>query len=208
MESEMSTRRSWGKWLAQLWGLAFVFSVFGIGSFNLLVKGLGYLIEFDFETSLSYGIMLVLGFAKGEFLLRRSFVARVVARAQDALGETGAYLLDYVLAPFCMLSLYRPWLTKHAIISWVLIPIMIGLTTIFARDDIVTGFKTGGYWFRGETIRGGVDFGIGFALGYAAIFLALDGLLLLQGQRLKPVKGQPTPSAPPSSNAPGASMSG
>jgi hypothetical protein len=89
-----------------------------------------------------------------------------MTRARLAIGETG-WAGDAPLAPFCMLSMYRPWKPAHAISSWVIIPAMVALA-IFFRFGLPG--MIGADW--GALVRGPVYFGIGLALAYgAAVYL-------------------------------------
>jgi hypothetical protein len=146
-----------GKTLAQLWGILVLAGVFGMGAYRLMAKGFRL---FEPETTyyLAYGLLLVFGIAKGEFLFRRKFVPRTLARARDALTSG----LDYIFAPFCMLSFYRPWSVKHAVLSWAIVPIMVTLAVLFARQEPIPD----------GAFKGGVDLAIGVALAItAAIFV-------------------------------------
>jgi hypothetical protein len=161
-------RQSLGKTLGQLWGQLFLIALFGMGGFRLTDKAVGFTHDRGLTESDSpmqprgvidfalYGLLLVLGAGKAEMLFRRKFIPRTLARARDALGETG-WKGDYPLAPFCMLSLYRPWKKKHLILSWVLIPAMVGLAVLFVAVIPDSPFK------------GAVDLGIGLALFYGAV---------------------------------------
>jgi hypothetical protein len=150
-------RQSWKKTLGQLWGLLFLTALFGFGAYRLLSKGID-LFRPEAVYFVLYGLLTLIGAAKGEFVFRRQFINRTLARGRTALGETG-WDGDYVLAPFCMLSLYRPWQTKHLVISWVLIPVMVALAILFVAVIADGPFK------------GAVDWGIGLALAYAALIL-------------------------------------
>lgn len=112
---------------------------------------------------LLYGVLALIGLAKGEVIFRRKVLARALARGRDAIGETG-WPGDAPLAPFCMLSLYRPWKPAHAISSWVIIPAMIGLAFFFrfALPSMIGADA-------GALIRGPVYFGIALALAYGAL---------------------------------------
>jgi hypothetical protein len=156
-----------GKTLGQLWGLLVLTVLFGMGGYRLTLKG-ATLFQPEPIYYGVYSLLLAFGAAKGEFLFRRKFIPRTLARGRDALGETG-WRGDYVLAPFCMLSLYRPWQKKHAILSWVLLPVMVALAVIFARDDIIPD----------SAFKGGVDLAIGLALAYAALVYVVYGMRFL-----------------------------
>src|SRR5262245_14090290 len=107
-----TTKQPLGKTLGQLWGLLFLLVLFGTGGFRLTDKAVGFTHAKGLTTAdspmspkdtldyLLYGLLLGVGLAKGEMLFRRKFVARTLARARDALGETG-WKGDYILAPFC-----------------------------------------------------------------------------------------------------------
>jgi hypothetical protein len=142
-----------GRTLGQLWGTFFLAVLFGMGAYRLTAKGCRL---FEPETSyfVVYAVLLIFGAAKGEFLFRRKFVARTLARGRDALNSS----LDYVLAPFCMLSFYRPWSIKHAVLSWAIVPIMVGLAVLFAHPTLLPD----------NEYKGGVDMAIGLALAYTA----------------------------------------
>ncbi len=180
-------RQPLGKTLGQLWGIVVLAAVFGMGGYRLTDKAVGFTHDRGLTNSASamrptsaldyalYGLLLVIGAGKAEMLFRRKFIPRTLARARDALGETG-WKGDYLLAPFCMLSLYRPWQRKHLILSWVLIPAMVGLAVFFVVVVEDSPFK------------GAVDLGIGLALLYgAAVYLiALFRLLGWWGQGANP----------------------
>jgi hypothetical protein len=151
--------------LGRAWGLLFLAGLFGAGGYFLLKRSLE-----DWQTLLPvgepapvspalvyllYGLLAVLGLAKGEVIFRRKIVARTVARAQRAIGETG-WAGDAPLAPFCLLSLYRPWQRAHAISSWLIIPLMIALAVICRV-------------FLDPLERGPIYFGVGLALAYASL---------------------------------------
>jgi hypothetical protein len=145
------------KTLGQLWGILALAVLFGTGADRLTRKGIGL---FQPETGyyLTYAVLIALGAAKGEFLFRRKFVPRTLARARDALNSR----LDLLLAPICMLSLYRPWSAKHAMLSWLIIPVMVGLAILFAKKETIPD----------GAFKGGVDMAIGLALAFtAAIFV-------------------------------------
>lgn len=153
--------QSFAKTLGQLWGIAFVAFIFGFGAYRLLVKGVSLFDAHPPLTALDYLIYAAAAaFAvfKAEMLFRRKFIPRALARARTALGETG-WSGDYLLAPFCMLSLYRPWKRKHMILSWLILPTMILLAVAFI------------VWVPDGVFKGAVDLAIGAALGFAALFL-------------------------------------
>jgi hypothetical protein len=145
------------KTLGQLWGILALAFLFGMGGYRLTAKGIR-LFEPEMSYYLTYGVLLIFGAAKGEFLFRRKFVPRTLARARDALNSS----LDLILAPICMLSFYRPWSVKHAVLSWLIVPIMVGLAILFARQEPIPD----------GPFKGGVDIAIGLALAFtAAIFV-------------------------------------
>jgi hypothetical protein len=158
-DTSASARQPLGKSLGQIWGILLLLTLFSQGGYRLLLKGID-LFDKHALTSMDYfifGVLFLFGAVKGEVLFRRVFITRTLARAREALGETG-WSGDYWLAPFCMLSLYRPWQRKHQIMSLVLVPVMVGLAVYFAVGNIEPVFK------------GAVDLAIGFALCYAALF--------------------------------------
>lgn len=159
------TKQPNDKTMGQLWGLVFLAGLFGMGGYRLTAKGFT-LFEPDTAYVLFYGLLLILGAAKGEFLFRRQFIARTLARGRQALGETG-WKGDYLLAPFCMLSLYRPWQKKHMIVSWVLIPAMVTLAIVFVVADIY------------RPLKGAADLGVGLALVYGALIYGFYLIRLL-----------------------------
>jgi hypothetical protein len=113
-----------------------------------------------------FGVLILLGLVKAYVIFQKRLIPRTLARARLALGETGNSW-DYLLAPFCMLSLYRPWKRKHAILSWVIIPVMVTLAVCFIVLDIPPVFKAA------------VDWAVGLALGWAALLYALAFLQVL-----------------------------
>jgi hypothetical protein len=154
------------KTLAQLWGILFLSVLFGTGAYRLLLKAYqlswvdtgqgmpGYpLTALDYFL---YGAILLLGGVKAYVIFQKRLVPRTLARARLALGETG-WAGDYPLAPFCMLSLYRPWKRKHAILSWIVIPVMVALAVSFIVVVPDSVFKAA------------VDWAIGLALAWAAL---------------------------------------
>lgn len=158
--------RNWGR----AWGLFVLASLFGTGGFFLLRRSLEdwNIVLHDGTASTGllgalYAVLALIGLAKGEIIFRRKVLARALARGRSAIGETG-WAGDAPLAPFCMLSLYRPWKPAHAISSWVLIPLMVGLA-IFFRVGLpaMIGKETG------ALVRGPVYFGIALALAYGAL---------------------------------------
>jgi hypothetical protein len=153
------------KTVGQLWGIVFLAVVFGMGAYRLTAKGFGLFKPQEASYYFAYAVLLVLGAAKAEFLFRRKFVPRTLARGRDALNST----LDYILAPFCMLSFYRPWSVKHAVLSWAIVPIMVTLAVLFARQEPIPD----------GAFKGGVDVAIGLALAVtAAIYLVCAFRLL------------------------------
>ncbi|HMO37402.1 MAG TPA: hypothetical protein PKA06_15290, partial [Gemmatales bacterium] len=60
-------------------------------------------------------------------------------------------------APFCMLSLYRPWKVKHAVLSWLILPLMILLAITFIL------------WVADSPFKAAVDYAVGGALGFTAL---------------------------------------
>jgi hypothetical protein len=176
------------------WGIFLLGLLFGIGAFFLMRRSFvdWPLAETTggFWAYLLYGLIGLVGLAKGEVIFRRKVMARSLARARQAIGETG-WRGDGPLAPFCMLSLYRPWKTAHAISSWVLIPLMVGLA-IFFRNLEGMGFSAS----TAALIRGPVYFGIGLALAYGAgvYLLALGRFLAWWAQDGRP-ETLPLPSS-------------
>lgn len=167
--STSTAQPGWVNW-GRAWGILVLAALFGTGSFFLFRRSLedwSYLLEKDVAGSTTlavlYGVVALVGLAKGEFIFRRKVLTRALTRARSAIGETG-WVGDALLAPFCMLSLYRPWKIAHAISSWVLIPLMVGLA-IFFRVGLpsMIGEETG------ALVRGPVYFGIGLALAYGAV---------------------------------------
>jgi hypothetical protein len=145
-----------GLFLGQVWGILFLTGLFGSGAYRLTTKGIQIYQDHPPLTTLDYliyGGIFVLGMAKAEVLFRRALVRRTLARARHALLTP----LDYLLAPFCMFSFYRPWVRKHQITSLILVPIMVCLAVYFTLGDIH------------PTLKGAVDLAIGLALGYAAL---------------------------------------
>lgn len=165
-----TARQPLAKTLGQLWGCLFLLALFGMGGYRLLLKGIQIWQDHppvELWEYLIYGFLIIFGTGKAEFLFRRIFIPRTLARGREALGETG-WSGDYWLAPFCMLSFYRPWQKKHQIMSFVLVPVMVGLAVYFALGEI------------NPVLKGSVDIAIGFALAYAALVFALYlGLLLV-----------------------------
>lgn len=158
--------RNWGR----VWGLFVLAALFGTGAFFLLRRSLeDWNLVLQKETAgigllgLLYAVLALIGLAKGELIFRRKVLARALARGRSAIGETG-WAGDAPLAPFCMLSLYRPWKPAHAISSWVLIPLMVGLAFFF-RFGLPSMIGSD----LGALVRGPVYFGIALALAYGAL---------------------------------------
>lgn len=158
-----TVRQSTAKTLGQLWGIAFWAIIFGMGGFSLILKT-KRICDVDPPITVGdyalYAIILLLGIGKAEFLFRRKLVQRTLARARDALGETG-WSGDYLLAPFCMFSFYRPWSKKHMILSWAIVPVMVSLGLIFRFGNLNPIFQ------------GAVDLAIGLALAYAGLVFVI-----------------------------------
>lgn len=164
--STISTLPTWVN-AGRAWGMLVLAALFGVGGFFLFRRSFqdwNLLQEANTSAALLYGLyggLGLIGLVKGEMIFRRKVMARSLSRARDAIGETG-WAGDAPLAPFCMLSLYRPWKTAHAISSWVLIPIMVGLAFFFRFGLEAMGMdKT-----TAALIRGPVYFAIGIALIY------------------------------------------
>lgn len=176
-ETDHAGWRNWGR----AWGILMLAALFGIGGFFLIKRSIAdykFLIGSpnDYAPAMVgtiYLILGVIGVAKGEFIFRRKVLARAMTRAHSAIGETG-WKGDVPLAPFCMLSMYRPWKKAHAISSWVLIPLMVGLALLFRFVfPSIVGEATG------ALLRGPVYFAVGLALLYAAaIYLVALGRLV------------------------------
>ncbi|HQR06679.1 MAG TPA: hypothetical protein PLN21_07650 [Gemmatales bacterium] len=113
-----------------------------------------------------FGLIILLGVGKGYAIFYRKMVPRTLARCRTALGETG-WSMDYVLAPFCMLSLYRPWKRKHAILSWIVVPVMVMLAVSFIL------------WVPDSVFKAAVDWAVGGALAFAALLYVFNLLRLL-----------------------------
>jgi hypothetical protein len=154
-------RQPAGKTFAQLWGILGLGVLFGTGAYRLMHKA--YVLTTSEAGQalttvdwLLYGLLIPLGLVKAYVIFQKRLVPRTLARARLALGETG-WWGDYPLAPLCMLSLYRPWKRKHAILSWALIPIMVTLAVCFivvVPDSVV---------------KAAVDWAVGLALAWAAV---------------------------------------
>jgi len=183
---------------ARAWGLLVLATLFGVGGFFLFRRSLeDYLLVLDQEAAspvvvnLLYGVLAVVGLAKGEVIFRRKVMARALARGRDAIGEGCS--CDLPLAPFVMLSMVRPWKRSHAISSWVLIPLMVGLAFFFRFGLEAMGMSA----TTAALVRGPVYFGIALALAYAAA-LYLVALLRFVGWWMTdgkpetiPLPGQP-----------------
>ena len=161
-------RQTFGKTLGQIWGLLALAALFGMGGYRLLKKaymltyvGTGeppvcYGIPITAFDWFLYGLIILLGVGKAYGIFYRKLVPRTLARCRTALGETG-WSMDYLLAPFCMLSLYRPWKKKHAILSWIVVPVMVLLAVSFIL------------WVPDSVIKAAVDWAVGGALAFAAL---------------------------------------
>ena len=179
------TNAAWKNW-ARAWGILVLAGLFAIGGYFLIKRSL---VDYsDLKETYSYSPILVgslylilalVGLAKGELIFRRKILARALTRARAAIGET-SWVGDLPLAPFLMLSMYRPWKKAHAISSWVLIPLMVGLA-IFFRLGLPSLIGES----AGALARGPVYFGVGLALVYGAVVYvaALAKLIELVGQR-------------------------
>lgn len=166
------------KTIGQLWGLIGLAVLFGMGSYRLLRKAvlLTYFGEGEPLVALGipitwydyalFGFIILLGIGKAYMIFYKKLVPRTLARCRMALGETGNSL-DYLLAPFCMLSLYRPWKVKHAILSWLVLPLMVLLAVSFIL------------WVPNSPFKAAVDFAVGGALGFAALLYIVALLRLL-----------------------------
>jgi hypothetical protein len=158
---------------ARAWGIFCLAGLFGTGAFFLIRRSFEDWRDVSAAGTASqtllgilYAVLALIGAVKGDIVFRRKVLARALARARSAVGETGN-ILDVPLAPFCMLSLYRPWKIAHAISSWVIIPVMIGLAVFFRVGlPSLIGAEPGG---NGALVRGPVYFGIGLALAYGAL---------------------------------------
>ena len=175
-------RQTLGKSLGQIWGLIFLAVLFGMGGYRLMKKAyvltyVGTRVTLDdplvchgipitaFDWFL-LGLIILLGVGKAYGIFYRKLVPRTLARCRTALGETG-WKMDYLLAPFCMLSLYRPWKKKHAILSWVLIPVMVLLAVTFIL------------WVPDSVIKAAVDWAVGGALAFGALLYVVALLRLI-----------------------------
>src|SRR5262245_28617215 len=85
-------RQPLGKTLGQLWGILLLMLLFGTGGYRLIAKGIDIwrttppLESWEYFV---YGFAIIFGGGKAEMLFRRAFIPRTLARARDALGETG-----------------------------------------------------------------------------------------------------------------------
>lgn len=172
MSTIPSERQTLAKTLGQIWGLLALAALFGMGGYRLLNKAysLTYLqtegiplTAFDWFL---YGLIILLGVGKAYAIFYRKMVPRTLARCRTALGETG-WSMDYLLAPFCMLSLYRPWKKKHAILSWIVIPVMVLLAVSFVL------------WVPDSVFKAAVDWAVGGALAFAAVLYVVALVRLL-----------------------------
>jgi hypothetical protein len=173
-ERPQTTARS----LGQLWGLLGLAGLFGMGAYRLLNKAIALthtgvgekgetlgipLTAFDYAL---FGFIILLGIGKAYMIFYKKMVPRTLARCRTALGETGNSL-DYVLAPFCMLSFYRPWKVKHAILSWIVIPVMVLLAVSFIL------------WVPDGPFKAAVDYAVGGALAFTALLYVFNLVRLL-----------------------------
>lgn len=172
MSTNPPERQTFAKTLGQIWGLLALAALFGMGGYRLLNKAysLTYLqtegiplTAFDWFL---YGLIILLGVGKAYAIFYRKMVPRTLARCRTALGETG-WSMDYLLAPFCMLSLYRPWKKKHAILSWIVIPVMVLLAVSFVL------------WVPDSVFKAAVDWAVGGALAFAAVLYIVALVRLL-----------------------------
>lgn len=182
MSTSPVERQTSAKTLSQIWGLLGLAALFGMGGYRLLNKA--YILTFvgthtspteplvchgipitAFDWFL-YGLIILLGVGKAYAIFYRKMVPRTLARCRTALGETG-WSMDYLLAPFCMLSLYRPWKKKHAILSWIVVPVMVLLAVSFIL------------WVPDTVFKAAVDWAVGGALAFAALLYVVSLLRLL-----------------------------
>lgn len=182
MSTPAVERQTLAKTLGQIWGLLALAALFGMGGYRLLNKAyvLTYvgisekpgqplicygipLTAFDWFL---YGLIILLGVGKAYAIFYKKMVPRTLARCRTALGETG-WSMDYLLAPLCMLSLYRPWKRKHAILSWILIPVMVLLAVSFIL------------WVPNSVPKAAVDWAVGGALAFAALLYVFALVRLL-----------------------------
>jgi hypothetical protein len=169
--SESATSPAWQNW-ARCWGILVLGALFGVGGYFLFRRSLEdwRLLREGGEPPFAPGLVYALyalvglvGLVKGEIIFRRKVLARSLARARQAVGETG-WIGDLPLAPFCLLSMYRPWKPAHAISSWVIIPIMVGLAFFFRFGLGLLGMGDA----TQAIVRGPIYFGIGLALAYGS----------------------------------------
>jgi hypothetical protein len=176
MESKVSDATTEPAWrnIGRAWGMFVLACLFGVGCYFLCRRSLedwnALMVPTQGQSPPSpvlvftlYAVLAIVGLAKGEVIFRRKVMARSLARARSAIGETG-WPGDAFLAPFCMLSLYRPWKISHALSSWLLIPLMVGLAFFFRFG--LAGFVDP---TTESLVRGSVYFGIGLALAYGAL---------------------------------------
>jgi hypothetical protein len=180
--------------LGQLWGLIALAALFGMGGFRLLKKAYTLTYVGTGEPPVCHGIpitwydwaflgaCILLGLGKAYGIFYKKMIPRTLARCRTALGETGNSL-DYLLAPFCMLSLYRPWKVKHAILSWLVVPVMVMLAVSFV------------VWVPDSIYKSSVDWGVGLALALASL-VYLVALLRFLGWLLTGAKPEHHPFPP------------
>jgi hypothetical protein len=185
----------------RVWGILVLGALFGVGGYFLLRRSFAdWPTAAEASPTLVYVLYVLVGLAglvKGEIIFRRKVMARSLARARQAIGETG-WVGDAVLAPFCMLSLYRPWKIAHALSSWLLIPLMVGLA-VFFRNLERMGVADG----TAALIRGPIYFGIGLALIYGCLvyLIALFRFLAWwQGNGQPETNPLPAPAGQPMPN--------
>jgi len=169
-------RQTFAKTLGQIWGLLALAALFGMGGYRLMKKAymltyvgisagpdqplICYGIPITAFDWFLYGLIILLGVGKAYAIFYRKMVPRTLARCRTALGETG-WSMDYLLAPFCMLSLYRPWKKKHAILSWIVVPVMVLLAVSFIL------------WVPDSVFKAAVDWAVGGALAFAALLYVI-----------------------------------
>ncbi|MFO0812811.1 MAG: hypothetical protein U0796_06305 [Gemmatales bacterium] len=164
--------QTFARTLGQTWGLVGLAVLFGMGAWRLLRKA--YLLNYVDSAGIPItwydwallGLMILLGIGKAYMIFYKKLVPRTLARCRSALGETGSSL-DYLLAPFCMLSLYRPWKVKHAILSWLVLPVMVLLAVSFIL------------WVPDSPFKAAVDWAVGGALGFASLLYVFAVLRFL-----------------------------
>ena len=158
--------QTFARTLGQCWGLIALGALFGMGAWRLLRKA--YLLNYVDSAGIPItwydwallGLMILLGIGKAYMIFYKKLVPRTLARCRTALAETGSSL-DYLLAPFCMLSLYRPWKVKHAILSWLVVPVMVLLAVSFVL------------WVPDSPFKAAVDWAVGGALAFASLLYVL-----------------------------------